>query len=117
MLEGKAGRRSSTTQYQLQEELSITNPTEEPSLEKNHQLQVPAEKDVHCISYKKSTNSATQAMKNHPTLLLFSNGLLFKTTPPNFLFLHKIMFLSFVRFAYGFAILCYSQINLFLLVK
>ena len=46
---------------------------------------------------KISTTAATQPMRNYqlPQLLLFSNRLLFKTTPSNFL-LHKIMYLPFV---------------------
>lgn len=59
----------------------------------------PPGDDVHCTSYKKLTTPATQPMSNrhHPKLSLFSNRLLFKTSPPSFfLFLHKITFFSFV---------------------
>ena len=82
------------TRLQLQEE-SWTG--------KNHQLQVPTGKDVHCVSYEKSTTPATQprANRHHSELLLFSNGLSFKITTPNFLLLHKILSLV-VGLAYGF---------------
>ena len=58
--------------------------------------------DVRCISYKKLTTPEIQPMRNHnhPELSLFSNGLLFRMTPPNFLlFLYKVMVLGL---AYGF---------------
>lgn len=44
-------------------------------------------KDIHHLSYKKPTTPATQPKRNHhhPELSLFSNQLVFKTTPPNFL--------------------------------
>lgn len=65
----------------------------------------PNVKDIHRISHKKPTTSATQPMWNQHWV--FSDQLLFKTTLPNFLhFLHKITFwISFVGLAYGF---CYS---------
>lgn len=65
-------------------------------------LQAPTGKDVHGISYKKLTTPTTQPVRNHygPELLLFTNRLLFKITPANFL-LHKIKFF-FVRPADGF---------------
>ena len=54
--------------------------------------------DVHCVSWRKlATPAAKPITCHHPEFLLFSNGLSFKTTPPNFLlFLYKIMFLFFV---------------------
>ena len=73
--------------------------TKESSTGKNHQLQAPTGKDVHCISYKKLTTPAAQPMRNHyhPELSHFLSALSFKTTPPDFfLFLYKIMFISFV---------------------
>lgn len=66
----------------------------------------PNIKGVHCISYKISTTPATQPIWNLHMLklLIFSSEHLFKTSH-NFLFLHKIAFLSFVGLAYAF---CYS---------
>ena len=90
--------------------------------QKNHQQEriikyrTSTGKDIHCISYKKSTPSATQPMKNHIhlELSLFSNGLSFKTTLPNFfLFLYKIISLSFVGLAYSFAILLVLNVQFF----
>ncbi|XP_059262520.1 molecular chaperone MKKS isoform X2 [Mustela nigripes] len=66
---------------------------------KNHQLQVPAGKDVHCLSYKKWSIPAPQPMTSchQPELLwFFSNGLLFKTILLDFLLLQKITLLCFV---------------------
>ena len=92
--------------------LSITDPTEESSTGKNHQLQAPVGKDVHCMSYKKLTTPATHTMRtcHHPQFLLFCNGLSFKTTSPNFLLLcHKISPSPlFVELGYGFAKACRS---------
>lgn len=109
---GAAGRHNHTTQCQLQEGLSITDPTEESSTGKNHQFQAPVGKDVHCMSYKKLTTPATQTMRtcHHPQFLLFCNGLSFKTTSPNFLLLcHKISPSPlFVELGYGFAKACRS---------
>ena len=65
---GEAGRDNHITQCQLQEGLSTTDPTEESSTGKNHQLQAPAGKDVHCMSYKKLTTPATQKLSSPPIL-------------------------------------------------
>ena len=82
-------------------------------------------KDAHCISYKKWTTPVTQPMTNghHSKHLLFSNGLPFKTTLPNFLLFYKVsfFFLHFLDLPWSFdlvcksqiAILCYSWINPF----
>ena len=80
-------------------------------------------------SYKKLTTPTIQPMRNHhhPELFLFFNILPFKTIPPktkqnktippNFLLLHKIMFLSFVGLEYGFATAYFSQISIFAIPK
>lgn len=66
----------------------------EPSTGENRQSQALTRKDAHCISYKKSTTSATLPVRNHrhPKLMVFSHGLSFKTTAPNFplLLVYKI---------------------------
>lgn len=108
------------------ENCQLQTPTEESSLGKNDQLQVPTGKDATESSKRSQLAFTTQLMTNyhHPEFLLFSNGLSFKTTPPNFfLLLDKITFPSFffVKLAYGFAIaytsssaiLCPSQTNPF----
>lgn len=63
-------------------------------------------KGVHSISYNISTTPATQPIWNLHMLklLIFSSERLFKTSH-NFLFLHKITYLSSVELAYAF---CYS---------
>lgn len=47
--------------------------------------------DAHCSPTRNLTTLATQPRRNHhhPELALFSSGLSFKTTPPNFPFHHK----------------------------
>lgn len=83
--------------------------------QKNHQQEriinyrpQQEKKYVHCIFYKKPITPETQPMRNHhlPKYSLFSDGFLFKTTSPcSLLFLHKVMFLSFVIWTcFGF---CY----------
>lgn len=92
--------------------------TEETLTGKNPQLQALTLKCKHCIPCKKWILPATQPMRNchHSELLLFSIGLLSKTTPLNFLILlHKITFLSFVGLAYGFIIACLSWTAILLL--
>lgn len=76
--------------------------------QKNHQQEriinyrpQQEKKYIYFIFYKKHITPETQPMRNHhlPKRSLFSDGLFFffKTTSPCFLlFLHKIMFLSFV---------------------
>ena len=110
---GQKGELScSTTQSWSQEESSITGPHRKRCT--GHLLQ-----EIHF-----PRNSARN--QQHSELSLFANGLWFKTTPANFLlFLYKIMFLSFVRLAFGLciaclsqvAILCCSRVNPFLLVE
>ena len=66
---------------------------------RNCQLQIPTGKEVHCISSKTLANPTTQSTRNNHyfELLLFSNRVSLKTTPPNFLFfLYKTAFFSFV---------------------
>lgn len=60
-------------------------------------------KGVHSISYNISTTPATQPIWNLHMLklLIFSSERLFKTSH-NFLFLHKITYLSSVELAYAF---------------
>lgn len=64
----------------------------------------------------------TSEKRHHPELPLSSNGLFFKTAPPNFLHLPRKMFLCFACWTGGgftivwwsqIATLCYSQINPF----
>ena len=72
---------------------------------KNHQLWAPTRKAIYRISYKKSTISTIQPMRNchHPERLLLSNGLLFKQPlPTSFPFSIKCSSPFFVAHAYGF---------------
>lgn len=80
-----------TIPHQLQEDCQLQTSTELST--GRNQLQNLLGKDVHCISYKKSTISTTQPMRNCHYLkhCLSPMGLSFKTAPPNFLLLlHKI---------------------------
>lgn len=43
------------------------------------------------VIHQEKLPSTTQRNCHHPELLPFSNGLLSKTIPPNFLLVHKIM--------------------------
>ena len=82
------------TPDQLQERQSITDPNRSPQQERI----VNYWKKCTLHPKQKSTTPATQPMKNHhnPELSLFSNGLLFKITPPKFfLFPYKITFFPF----------------------
>ena len=71
-------------------------------------------KDLHCISWRKLTASATKPMRtrHHSELSLSSNKLLFKTILPQLLFvLYKITFLCFAwRICLWFAIARTPQI-------
>lgn len=49
-IKGETGRGSHTTQGQLHEELSITDPNKSTINRKNHQLQAPTRKDVYTAS-------------------------------------------------------------------
>lgn len=90
-------------EVKLQKGLSMTNPNR-----KNHQDRATngRPQGVHSISYNISTTPATQPIWNLHMLklLIFSSERLFKTSH-NFLFLHKITYLSSVELAYAF---CYS---------
>lgn len=122
----------STIWCQLQKELSITDPNRRIINRKESLItdlsSLYRKKNVHCISHKKlSIQQLTMRNHHHPELSFFSNAFhSFKTTPPNFhLLLYKTVSLSFVCWTclYFFVvicsprILCYSQINPFLLVK
>ena len=43
----------------------LQTPTEESPTRRNHQLQAPTGKDVHCVSYMKSNTPAIQPARNH----------------------------------------------------
>lgn len=82
------------------ENCQLQTPTEEFSTgeKKKKQLQDLTGKDAHCVSHMESTTHATWPMRNHyhPLVSLFSKGLSFQTSPPNFLLLlHQVTFLSF----------------------
>ena len=99
--------------------------TEESTTGKNHQFQTPIGIGVHCLSYKKLTNSATQPMRNchHPELSFSTMDFHSKQPLPNpsLFSVKETSFPSIVRLAYSFcysmlaliALLCYSQLNSF----
>lgn len=122
-------RRGSTVPLNInyKKKCPLRTPMEESSAGKDHHLQAPKGKGVHCISYKTQTTPAAHPVSNPHGHVLSSTGLLFKTTPPNFLLLsQKITFVSFICWAGLWfchtcmsqnTIFCYSQINPFLLGK
>lgn len=100
--------------YQLQ------SPIEESSIGKQCELWGPTGKDAPHISYKKQTIPVIQPTRSHhhPELLLSSNGLSFKRTPPNFLLLLKQCSSPLLdspmvlpQFACPKVQFCYSSIN------
>lgn len=84
MLGGEAVRRSLPTSVNYRKNDQSQTPGGGTPTGKNDQLRAPKGKEVHCVSYRKSTTPAlSQGKGHHPELLPLSNGLLFKTTPPN----------------------------------
>lgn len=107
--------------HMLGEELSMTDPAEEWSTEKNRQLQAPQGKmDIVSPTKTELSSGSVEEEPQHQHLISLQ-GLSLRTTSPNFLSLsHKILFLSFLPwFISGFvlahlswiAVACYFQIN------
>ena len=98
MNEGKPGQKGEHSRHNHSTSIvgSIVNyrPKGRTLHRRESSSQAPTGKDVHYISYKKSTIPATQPKRNHyhPEFLLFSNEFSFNTTPPNFFFFNTYLF-------------------------
>lgn len=101
----------------------MTDPAEEGPTEKDHQLQAPRGKEIHCISHKKQITPAAQSVRNRITLnSCFSPTDFLKQSLPtsSFFSIKQCFLLLWVGLAEGLvsartswiAVVCYSQMNL-----